>query len=125
MSLPLNLLIDRTADGKLRAEIAGHPESAVEASDLTGLLNAVQGAFLQFLTADPRESARDVQEMVPPHPVVPLSDLGDTLPDDEDKVLGRIAVERMPDPEMLRKMVARHPVPDDWPEGDEDWDDVP
>jgi hypothetical protein len=93
MDLPLNLVIDRTSEGRLRAQLAGHPESAVEAANVTGLLNAVQDTFLQFL--------------------------------EDDEALRQAAVRRTPDRETLEKLASRYPVPDDWPEGDEDWDDAP
>jgi hypothetical protein len=125
MNLPLNLVIDRTEDGKLRAEVAGHPESAVEATDVTGLLDAVQDTFLQFLVTGPRESKRSRQEAETAHGVPQAQDVEDALTDEKDEALRRAAMQRTPDRETLEKLVSRYPVPDRWPEGDEDWDDAP
>ena len=124
MNLPLNLLIDRTADGKLRAQVAGHPECTVEATDVTGLLDAVQGTFFQFLVAGPKESERSGQEAATAHGVPPTQDVEVGLTDEEDEALRGAAMQRTPDRATLEKLVARYPVPDDWPEEDEDWDDA-
>ena len=125
MSLPLNLVIDRTADGKLRAEVAGHPESAVEAADLSGLMNAVEETFLQFLATEPSEAERTARGVVPGRSVPPIEDREAVLSDEEDKALRRVAMERMPDREALKKLVSRHKVPEHWPEEDEEWVDAP
>ncbi len=124
MNLPLNLVIDRTADGKLRAQVAGHPESAVEAMDVTGLLDAVQDTFLQFL-AGPTESKPSGREAAPAPGVPPAQDVEVALTDEEDEALRRAAMERTPDRATLEKLVSLYPVPDHWPEGDEDWDEAP
>jgi hypothetical protein len=123
MSLPLNLIIDRTADGKLRAEVAGHPESAVEAMDFPGLLNAVRDTFYPFVAAEAGESQRATPEAA--DAAVPDQDVETALTEEEDRDLRRLAMERMPDRETLKKLVSGHPVPERWPEGDEDWDDAP
>jgi hypothetical protein len=125
MNLPLNLVIDRTADGKLRAEVAGHPESAVEAADLAGLLDAVQDTFLQFLTGASEESDRSGLEAATAQGVPPAQDVEIAPSDEEDEALRRAALRRTPDRETLAKLVSRYRVPDRWPEGDEAWDDGP
>ena len=117
MSLPLNLVIDRTADGKLRAEVAGHPNSAVFATDLSGLWNAVEESFLQSLTADSSEAERSVAREATGRIVPPAADVEASLTDEEDQALRRVAMERMPDRETLKKLVSRHKVPDHWPGG--------
>src|SRR4029453_3135235 len=108
MPLPLNLVIDRTADGKLRAEVAGHPESAVEATDLSALLNAIEETFLQFLSADSSEAQQSVSEVAAGRPVPPTEDVEAALTDEEDNAQSRVAMERMPDRETLKKLVFPH-----------------
>jgi hypothetical protein len=125
MPLPLNLVIDRTADGKLRAEVEGHPESAVEAFDLRGLLNAVQEAVLPLISTEPVGSGRGAHESATIDPIASTSEIGTESTDADDEALRRLARERMPDREALEKLVVRNTVPNHWPEGDEDWDDVP
>jgi hypothetical protein len=89
MNLPLNLVIDRTADGKLRVQVVGLPESAVEATDVTGPLDAVQDTLLRFLDARPREFKQSGQEGATAHGVPPVEDVEVALTDEEDKDLRR------------------------------------
>jgi hypothetical protein len=125
MSLPLNLIIDRTADGKFRAALAGHPELAVEAADFPGLLDAVRDTFLPLVAGDPGASERSTPEEAVADGNASDQDAETAPGDEDDQGLRRLAMQRMPDRETLRKLVARYPVPDHWPEGDEDWDDAP
>jgi hypothetical protein len=125
MSLPLNLIIDRTADGKLRAEVAGHPESAVEAADIPGLLNAVRDALFPFVGGGPDEPEQAAPKGNVLDAANPAQDIGRELTEEEDRAMRRMAMERMPDREALKKLVSGHPVPEPWPEGDEDWGDAP
>ena len=117
MPLPLNLVIDRTADGRFRAEIAGHPELAVEAENVPQLLSAVQDSFLPLLEGESLESNPSEVQATPPVP-------GAASLDETDEPLIRAASNAMPDREKLRKLVARHSVPEAWPKEDEGWDDA-
>jgi hypothetical protein len=125
MTLPLHLIIDRTGNGKLRAEVAGQPEFAVEAADFTRLLDAVRDTFLTIVSGEPGGFERNARDSVAADAATPVEDVERALTDEEDREMRRLAMDKMPDPETLKSLVSRQPVPDHWPEGDEDWDDAP